>query len=97
MSSESLYIECECHGQNYAAVVCGHLIRNNNNQPLGFIENVSNPTNLQGWCLACEYVFTQENGMTDKFHNFNKMTVVCTQCYNEIKSKHDIYPVLQSS
>ena len=96
MSSESLFIHCECHGQNYAAVVCGHLIQNNNNYPLGFIENVSTPMNPQGWCLACEYVFTQENGMTDSFHNFNNMAVVCTQCYQQIKTKHDIYKNQQS-
>ncbi len=91
MSSESLFINCECHGKNYAAVVCGHLIHNNN-QPLGFIENVSDPTNPQGWCLAYEYVFNRENGMTDLFHRFNKMSVVCTQCYNEIKTRHNFYP-----
>ncbi|EOR06088.1 hypothetical protein NDN11_06625 [Acinetobacter sp. C26M] len=98
MSAESLFINCECHGQNYAAVVCGHVLHNNNNnQPLGFIENISTPTNPQGWCLACEYVFTQENGMTDLFRNFNNMAIVCAECYSEIKNKHNIYPIQQST
>ena len=91
MSSEALLIDCACHGQNYAAVVCGHLVQNHEH-PLGFIENVSDRTNPQGWCLACEYVFTQEQEMTDVFRNFNQMAVVCIECYDSIKNKHNIYP-----
>ena len=87
MIEEPLTIECKCHGKKYAASVCGHIV-NNNNQALGFIENVSDPEDLQGWCYACEHVYLQENDRTEKFMSFFNPAIVCSDCYKEIKAKH---------
>jgi len=86
---EPLHINCDRHGKGVAAVVCGHLAKNVA-PPLGFIENSSDPNDLQGWCYACEYLFLQEEDMTEKFRLFNHMTVVCNSCYAEIASRNEI-------
>ncbi|MBA6231501.1 MULTISPECIES: hypothetical protein [unclassified Colwellia] len=82
-------VNCECHGSSVAAVVCCHLA-NNNGHPIGFIENSDEPNDLQGWCLACEYLYDKELEMTEKFRAFTGISIVCTQCYYEIKAKHSI-------
>lgn len=79
-------IQCSKHGEMDIAVVCGHLVENNGIS-LGFIENSSEPTDLQGWCYACEHLFLEED-MSEKFQSFCSMAVVCTKCYKEIKNYH---------
>ncbi|EAT13887.1 hypothetical protein HF888_10640 [Bermanella marisrubri] len=90
MSDEELLIlDCEKHGKGVAAVVCGHLTTYCDT-PLGFVENSDEPNDLQGWCFACEYVYDQEEDLTDRFKSFNNMRLVCEKCYSIIKSKHTI-------
>lgn len=86
-----LEIDCKIHGRGIAAVVCGH-VTSNNGTPLGFIENNSDPGDLQGWCYGCEYVYQQEKEMTEVFKAFNRMAVVCEDCYAKIKAKHNVNP-----
>lgn len=87
MEAKKLTVDCEEHGKGVAAVVCGHLVRNNG-APLGFVENSSIPGDLQGWCYACEFVYSQENAMTARFRAFTDMSLVCEQCYSSIKTRH---------
>jgi len=89
MSDEKTMIDCELHGKSDTAAICGHLMKNHG-LPLGFIENSSNPDDLQGWCYACEYMYLQENDKTEKFRKFCDYAIVCTKCYREIKAHHDI-------
>ena len=56
--------------------------------PAGFIENCSDPDDLQAWCHACEEKFEEEGGMTDAFRQFNDMVLVCIDCYVDAKSRH---------
>lgn len=91
MADKSSTINCASHGQSITATVCGHLIKNNGNS-LGFIENSSEPDDLQGWCYACEYLFLQENDKTEKFMKFCDFAVVCSKCYAQLKAAHDINP-----
>lgn len=58
--------------------------------PAGFIENSSDPNDLQAWCHLCEGKFEQEGGMTDAFREFNGMAIVCVVCYGEAKTRHSI-------
>ena len=81
--------KCDRHGPSLTTgTVCGHLVRNRG-IPLGFIENSDDPGNRQGWCYACEFVFSQEQDKTDRFVTFCDFAVVCTRCYDEIKARHD--------
>ena len=89
MAEGALYVDCGTHGKRKSATVCGHFVRNNG-QPLGFIENSSDPDDLQAWCYACEYVFSQEEKMTDYFKKFNDMAVVCVDCYQKYKVQHTV-------
>lgn len=77
---EALFIDCESHQRQRAAVLCQHLA-----DPaalaLGFVENCSDPDDLQAWCSACEALFVLEGGMTPAFRELNGMQVVCVQCY----------------
>ena len=83
----SLSINCHKHGEGIAAAVCGHLV-NNMGAPLGFVENSAEPTDLQGWCYACEFVFSEEQDKTVRFVAFCNHAMVCEQCYADIKSHH---------
>lgn len=84
--TERLTINCGAHGIRTAAVVCGHMIRTKG--PVGFVENSSDPDDLQAWCHDCENLFEQEQGLTDAFRNFTQMTIVCDSCYAELKGRH---------
>jgi hypothetical protein len=56
---------------------------------VGWVENSSDPDDLQAWCHACERMFLQEDGHTDAFVQFCSFGVVCRDCYYELKAKHD--------
>lgn len=86
-ASAPMTIRCGEHGERIAAVVCGHMLRGEQ-VSAGFVENSSDPSDLQAWCSACEKLFLREGEMTDAFREFNRMAVVCTACYSEAKARH---------
>jgi hypothetical protein len=88
-NSESLMLNCGTHGERASAVVCKHMLLNNP-APTGFIENCSDPDDLQAWCHQCEEKFDQEGGMTDVFRSFNDMALVCVDCYDDAKKRHSL-------
>lgn len=88
MKSDELSMDCETHGKVFTATVCCHLVKNNG-APLGFVENSSEPRDLQAWCYACEHMFLLEEDMTDRFRKFCDFSVVCEQCYASIKDQHE--------
>ena len=88
MASDNI-IEIDCkHGKGIAAIVCSHLLVKK--QSLGFIENTSDPNDLQGWCYNCEKLFLKEGEMSDVFLKFSDAAVVCNLCYSELKAYHQI-------
>jgi len=78
---------CGTHGRRVAAVVCGHLV-SAADAALGFVENSTDPTDLQAWCDDCERLYTAEGEMTAAFKRFTKMAVVCTECYVRMRERH---------
>jgi hypothetical protein len=86
---EPMFVDCGVHGKRVAAVVCCHMLKPEGER-VGFIENSSEPNDLQAWCNKCELVFEAESGMTDKFRAFNNMAVVCVECYKKSKDYHAI-------
>ena len=87
MSDEPMTIDCETHGSSRGCVVCCHLLRTKH-VSVGFVENSSDSDDLQAWCDDCEQMFLREDGMTDAFRAFNDFSIVCTDCYAEIKQRH---------
>ena len=85
--TEPMLINCGTHGERVSAVVCKHLLASAA-APAGFVENSSDPHDLQAWCQRCEEKFEQEGDMTDVFKAFNSMVIVCVVCYAEAKSRH---------
>jgi hypothetical protein len=83
---KSSYVKCEQHGKQVAAVVCGHMI--DAADPIGFVENSSDPEDLQAWCEKCEQFFLTEGEMTEAFVAFNDFAVVCGDCYQAFKEHH---------
>jgi hypothetical protein len=83
---EPLYIDCGPHGKRVAAVVCCHMIRSL--EAVGFIENSSDPNDLQSWCEQCEQMFLTEGDKTAAFEAFNDRAIVCVVCYAAFKAKH---------
>jgi hypothetical protein len=85
--TEPLMLDCGIHGERIATVVCKHMLRGQP-APAGFVENCSDPDDLQAWCYLCEDKFEEEGGMTDAFRAFNDMVMVCSNCYTEAKALH---------
>ena len=84
---EPLTISCGKHGTRISAVVCGHMLQQTD-RVLGFVENRSDPNDLQAWCDDCERMFLQEEDMTEDFRKFNSMALVFTVCYAMLKERH---------
>jgi hypothetical protein len=80
-------IQCSNHGERPSAVVCRHHIEVHD-RSVGFIENSSDPSDLQGWCEDCEAEFLRQGGMTEAFRRFNAFAIVCVDCYASIKARH---------
>lgn len=85
--SGPMMLDCGIHGKRTSAVVCKHMLRGEP-APSGFVENRSDPDDLQAWCCQCEKEFEQEGGMTEAFRQFNGMTLVCVVCYTDAKARH---------
>lgn len=83
-----LLIKC-VHGERPSAVVCGHML-NARDEVVGFVENSSDPTDLQAWCEACEHFFLSEGGKTPTFMEYNQMSLVCDLCYQNLKARHAV-------
>ena len=81
-----LLIKCK-HGERPSAVVCGHML-SARDEVLGFVENSSDPADLQAWCGSFEQVFLSEGDKTPKFVEFNQMALVCDLCYQDLKARH---------
>lgn len=86
---EPLYVDCGQHGNRVASVMCCHLL-NTKDKAFGFIENSSEPNDLQAWCYSCEEVFEQEGEMTERFRDFNNASIVCVKCYEYLARFHTI-------
>ncbi len=82
-------VSCGPHGERISAVVCKHLLKSEA-VPVGFVENSSDPLDLQAWCHQCEDMFGQEGEMTEAFRKFNDMAIVCVVCYDEAKQRNAI-------
>lgn len=80
-------IACDRHGRDVCAIVCQHHVRVRD-RAAGFIENSSDPDDLQAWCRACEDRFIAEGAPTRAFLLFNLFAVVCATCYREMKWRH---------
>lgn len=83
---ELLYVDCGPHGKRVAAVVCCHMIEAS--KAVGFIENCSDPADLQAWCEKCEEMFLAEGDKTEAFELFNDRAIVCCDCYAAFKAQH---------
>ena len=81
-----LYVDCGPHGKRVAAVVCCHMIESS--RRVGFVENSSDPNDLQAWCDKCEKMFLQEGDKTEAFEAFNDRAIVCDVCYMAFKIRH---------
>jgi hypothetical protein len=55
---------------------------------VGFIENSSEPNDLQAWCDRCEAMFLAEGDKTEAFEAFNDRAIVCCICYGALKAQH---------
>lgn len=82
-----MVINCGTHGARTPAIVCRHMI-NAKEEIVGFVENSSDPNDLQAWCSACEELFLEEGDKTERFRVFNDFAVVCDLCYTKMKERH---------
>jgi hypothetical protein len=85
--AKSATTKCGTHGTRTAAVVCGHML-GETDSVLGFVENSSDPDDLQAWCDDCEAMFEREQEMTEAFRRFHDMAVVCDFCYAKLRARH---------
>jgi hypothetical protein len=85
-SEAPLTISCS-HGSRPVAMVCVHLLKVKDHV-VGFIENSSDPADLQAWCDDCERFFLREGDRTPDFVEFCDVAIVCDLCYLDIKGRH---------
>lgn len=83
----SAKVKCDTHGNRTAAVVCRHMI-NAGDAAVGFVENSSDPDDLQAWCDQCEAFFVREGELSEAFRKFNDFAVVCDFCYANYRERH---------
>jgi hypothetical protein len=80
---------CDTHETTHAsAIVCGHMI--GSDRVLGFVENSTEPDDLQAWCNACEQMFLREQELSEAFREFCNFAVVCDACYARLKKQHSV-------
>jgi hypothetical protein len=82
-----MLLQCDTHGTAPSSVVCVHLLEARD-RAVGFIENSSEPNDLQAWCDACEQLFEREGEMTEAFREFSGIHLVCVFCYATIKERN---------
>jgi len=86
LDTEAPLTESCSHGNRPAAVVCRHLLTAKD-RIVGFVENSSNPADLQAWCDTCESAFLRDD-RTPEFAKIVEFAIVCDLCYLEIKARH---------
>jgi hypothetical protein len=86
-ADQTTKVKCDTHGSRTPAVVCRHMI-NAGNEVVGFVENNSDPDDLQAWCDQCEAFFVREGELTEAFRTFNDFAVVCDFCYANYRDRH---------
>ncbi|MEM7140351.1 MAG: hypothetical protein AAF548_04900 [Actinomycetota bacterium] len=92
MNDEPLLIDCSVHGRGRSsAIVCVHHV-DPSSPARGWVEDVSDPGDRQAWCATCEELFIAEGGMTDTFVSANAFKVVCDNCYDELRARHELAP-----
>ncbi len=84
---EKSSIRCGTHGTRTPAIVCCHMTQAKD-LVVGFVENSSDPDDLQAWCAACEHLYLEEGDKTERFKAFNDFKVVCDFCYASLKERH---------
>jgi hypothetical protein len=84
-------IACDIHGERPCAIVCRHHI-DVRDRAVGFVENSTDPDDLQAWCDDCESLFLREGGKTESFRAFNAFGVVCVDCYARLRAHHSGEP-----
>lgn len=82
-----LMVDCGPHGFRVAAVVCRHMLESTQ-VSVGFVENSSDPNDLQAWCTKCEELFLREGDKTETFRRFSHPAIVCVVCYQDLKTRH---------
>lgn len=55
---------------------------------LGFVENSSDPDDLQAWCDDCKEMSLRVRDELEAFLAFNDMKIVCDLCYARFKQIH---------
>jgi hypothetical protein len=81
-----VFINCEDHGRRVGGVICCH-VHGENSPDRQFLENRSDPDDLQGWCDLCEQKFRDEGGMTPTFLEFNDAKLVCDIHYRMFRDR----------
>ena len=84
MSDELEEIECDEHGEGYAAFVCQHLVSGSR---LGFFHS-DNGQYPDAWCGECDDLMMKKGHWTAKAEKFAQITVVCHRCYANIRRRN---------
>jgi hypothetical protein len=87
MKKEFNYIDCAQHGRQRSCALCSHLIHA---AGLGF--NTDDPTNENpfpdAFCDFCQAVLEEENGWTERAKELVPCSIVCGQCYLDIRLRN---------
>ena len=90
MSEDGNKVECGEHGQRDATFVCQHLAEGAENLGfnVGYDEDDPDAHYPDAWCGDCEKAWQAEGEWNDKSEAFAQIKVVCSDCYELIRSNN---------
>lgn len=79
-------VACKQHSPSAYSIICTHLRERDG---LGYFAIEAEETEpAQAWCEACDVVFSQERGWTDRAEKYAGWKLYCAICYkNRLRSQ----------
>jgi hypothetical protein len=76
-------VTCSRHGAAESRFLCQHLTPES--AALGFVVS---PDGTDGWCGACDAVWSEEGEWNDRVERQLDIKHVCSQCFDEIAARN---------
>ena len=86
-------IDCKEHGAAPYSIICSHLRERDG---LGYFAIPPEETEpAHAWCEACEVVFSQERGWTDRADKYAGWKLYCSTCYKNRLRAHSLISMVE--
>ena len=87
MSDRSIEVHCDKHGPSFAAFVCRHLASGIGRGFFSSDDGTGRDPCPDAWCAECDALMMQTGEWTEEAERYAGITVVCANCYGDIKKR----------